>query len=167
VCVCVVPVRDTCVETWTLRVLVCVCLQICLQDLRDRFADVAQAAAEAAYFSGQDAQGGVLAHLTAKLAAKLKVFRGMLKPTTDIVGYLGHVISKWLWNCRRTTSSNCVLLGTALVSCVSCVAAQGTSVRNSPKDWTNVNCPRINTLQGWSGGEESNSTRAFSPNHVL
>lgn len=44
-----------------------------MQELRDRFGAVAQAAAEAAYFSGQDAQGGVLAHLTAKLAAKLKV----------------------------------------------------------------------------------------------
>lgn len=44
-----------------------------LQELRERFSSVAQAAAEAAYFSGQDAQGGVLAHLAAKLAAKLKV----------------------------------------------------------------------------------------------
>jgi hypothetical protein len=44
-----------------------------VQELLDRFADVAQAAAEAAYFTGQDAQGGVLAHLAAKLAARLKV----------------------------------------------------------------------------------------------
>jgi hypothetical protein len=46
-----------------------------LQELRERFSDVAQAAAEASYFSGQDAQGGVLARLAAKLAAKLKVCR--------------------------------------------------------------------------------------------
>lgn len=44
-----------------------------LQELRERFSDVAQAAAEASFFAGQDAQGGVLAHLAAKLAAKLKV----------------------------------------------------------------------------------------------
>lgn len=44
-----------------------------VQELRERFSDVAQAAAEAAYFTGQDVQGGVLAHLAAKLAAKLKV----------------------------------------------------------------------------------------------
>jgi hypothetical protein len=45
----------------------------CVQDLRERFQSVSLAAAEAAYFSGQEAQGGVLAHLAAKLAAKLKV----------------------------------------------------------------------------------------------
>lgn len=46
---------------------------VCVQDLRERFQGVSLAAAEAAYFSGPEAQGGVLAHLAAKLAAKLKV----------------------------------------------------------------------------------------------
>lgn len=59
--------------TWFVSVVVCVCVCVCVQDLRERFQGVSLAAAEAAYFSGQEAQGGVLAHLAAKLAAKLKV----------------------------------------------------------------------------------------------
>lgn len=46
-----------------------------LQQLQQRFGGVAQAAAEAAYFAGDDAEGGLLAHLVAKAAVKLKVRR--------------------------------------------------------------------------------------------
>lgn len=79
VVVCTSPCRRCAVLCTAVRcALVCAaaalrCLVCCMQELRERFTDVAQAAAEASYFSGQDAQGGVLAHLAAKLAAKLKV----------------------------------------------------------------------------------------------
>lgn len=74
--VCRVMASEGAPPALTCPVLVCPGCLVCpahLQELRDSFQTVAQAAAEAAYFSGQEAQGGVLAHLAAKLAAKLKV----------------------------------------------------------------------------------------------
>ncbi|KAF8061923.1 CFIS2 [Scenedesmus sp. PABB004] len=50
-----------------------------LQQLQRSFGGVAAAAAEAAYFKGQG-EGGVLAHLAAKLAVKLKVDAGGAAP---------------------------------------------------------------------------------------
>ena len=71
-------------------------LYVLLQELRDSFQAVAQAAAEAAYFSGQEAQGGVLAHLAAKLAAKLKVraAAAVVRARSNIVGVLRRQIPR-------------------------------------------------------------------------